>query len=161
MFDRFRYPALASIALSCALAAPVAAQSPIKLTSVVEIEKTTVDGNGASTISYDIPKVVVPGDRLRFTLRMTNNGTKPVSDVVINNPLPAEVAFDSTPDMADFTVSTDGGKTFGALAALTMTGADGTARPATTNDVTHVRWVVAKPVPPKGAHSIVFFGRVR
>lgn len=153
----------AALVMAATLAAtvPAAAQSPIALTSTIEAERSATDANGTKTLSYEAPKIVVPGDRLRFTLRMVNNGAAPAANVVINNPLPAEVAFETTPDLANFSVSVDGGKNFGDLAALTKAAADGTARPATADDVTNVRWVVASPVPPKGSYSIIFFGRVR
>lgn len=144
-----------------AVASPAIAQSPIKLVSGVEVEKTVTDANGNRSVRYEVPEVVVPGDRLRFTLRITNTGAAPAANVVINNPIPAEVAFESTPDLANFSVSVDGGKSFGDLAALQVASADGTTRPAAAGDVTSIRWIVAQLVAPQASHSLTFFGRVR
>jgi hypothetical protein len=46
------------------------------------------------------------------------------------------------------TVSVDGGKTFAALGKLAIANPDGTTRPATWRDCTHVRWNFETPLSP-------------
>lgn len=141
---------------------PAAAQGTGVLTNKVELEKVApaVDGQ-QGTKTYTTPDVVVPGDRIRLTLIFTNNGTAAASGINLTNPIPEALAFDGTNDTAGFSVSVDGAKTFGTLAALTVTAPGAAPRPATAADVTHVRWVWPDAVPAGQSRSVAFFGRVR
>lgn len=139
---------------------PAAAQGTGVLTNKVELEKSgpVIDGREGEK-TYTTPDVVVPGDRIRLTLTFTNNGAAPAAGVNLTNPIPEALVFDGTDDAAGFAVSVDGGKTFGPLAALTVTGA--APRPAAATDVTHVRWLWPDAVPAGQSRSVAFFGRVR
>lgn len=125
-------------------AVPVAAQDqqPITLVGDVKLVKTSTDDTGATTTELVAPEVIVPGDRLLFVTSYTNSGAEEVTDFVVTNPLPEAVrlADDADPDL---TVSVDGGETWGTLEALTVTGEDGAAQPASQSDVTHIRWTLA------------------
>jgi len=141
---------------------PAAAQGTSMLTSKVELEKSgpVVDGREGEK-TYTTPDVVVPGDRVRLTLNFTNNGAAPAAGVNLTNPIPDALVFDGTNDTAGFAVSVDGGKTFGALAALTVAVTGAGPRPAAANDVTHVRWLWPDAIPAGQSRSVAFFGRVR
>jgi len=154
--------ALALAALLATTTQPAAAQGTGSLTSKIELEKSTPSSDGQPPKkSYVTPDVVVPGDRIRVALTFTNNGAAPAAGVNLVNPIPEGLMFDDTADTAGFGVSTDGGKTFGALAALTVP-VDGAApRPATAADVTHVRWLWPDAIAPGQSRSVAFFGRVR
>ncbi len=145
-----------------ALTAPPAAAQGGVLTNKVELEKpgAIVDGREGDKV-YTTPDVVVPGDRIRLTLIFTNKGTDAASDVNLTNPIPEALAFDGTNDTTGFSVSVDGAKTFGTLAALTVTTPGAAPRPATASDVTHVRWVWPDAIPVGQSRSVAFFGRVR
>lgn len=121
--------------------APAAAASPVELVGSVQLVKIT-EVNGQKQQELVEPKVVVPGDRLVFTTRYRNAGTQPVNDFVVTNPLPGAVML-ADEDADQHTVSVDGGKTWGKLAALTVADGQGGKRPATAADVTHLRWVLA------------------
>ena len=139
---------------------PAFAQNGGTLTSKIELEKLTPAAEGRPpTKSYAAPDVVVPGDRIRITLNFANGGTAPATGVNIVNPIPDGLVFDGTDDGKDFTVSVDGGKTFGALAALMIAGA--APRAATAADVTHVRWLWSDTVAPGRTRSVAFFGKVK
>ncbi len=143
-----------------ACTAPVAlAQSsqPVELIGGVKVDKLVIE-NGKEKHVFSDPKIVVPGDQLVFSTTYRNTSKQPVSDFVVTNPLPASVML--SPAGADaHTVSVDGGKTWGNLAGLTVGDGQGGKRPATANDVTHLRWVL--PVIAPGAsgkltyHAIV------
>ncbi len=151
---------LATVILLAAM--PASAQQSGGLTSKVELEKEIAGANGAAaTYSYSEPKVVVPGDRIRVTLTFTNNSTAPATGLNITNPIPEGLIFNGTNDDADFTVSVDGGKSFGPLPSLTLSVANAAPRAATMADVTHVRWLWSQPVAPQQTRSIAFFGRVK
>ena len=81
-----------------------------------------------------------------------------MQNFVVTNPVPAGIAIAAN-DAATLTVSVDGGKTWGKLAALSVKDARGVARAAQAGDVTHVRWIVASIAPGAGGslayHAIV------
>ena len=84
---------------------------------------------------------------------------QPATDVVINNPLPAEVVYVGG-EPAPVAVSVDGGKTFGKLEALTVAGKNNEKRAAEKADVTNVRWIVAS-LAPGATGKIVYRARVK
>ena len=156
---RFCGPALLAAAL---LLGPQPAAAQGTLTSKVELEKLTSASPGQPAAkSYTSPDVVVPGDRVRITLIFTNGGAAPAADVKIVNPIPEGLVFDGTSDPKDFTVSVDGGQTFGAIEMLTVPVAGAAPRPATVFDVTHVRWLWSTPIPVGTSRAVAFFGKVK
>lgn len=128
---------------------PVAAQdagSPVSLTGDVKAVKTVTDADGKQRTELVEPTTIVPGDRLVFGTDYANKGAEPVTNFTVTNPLPAAVRLAPDADPA-LEVSVDGGKSFAVLSALTIAGENGTTRPATHADVTHVRWVLASIAP--------------
>jgi len=141
---------------------PAAAQATGSLTSKIELEKSTPSPDGGpATKTYTEPKVVVPGDRIRVALTFTNNAAAPAAGVKLVNPIPEGLVFDDTANAEHFSVSTDGGKSFGALASLTVPVEGASPRSATAADVTHVRWLWPDAIAPGQSRSVAFFGRVR
>jgi len=133
----------AATALLATIAAPVSAQAtqPIELKGDVQLDKVVVENGREKHVMVE-PKVVVPGDKLVFATAYRNTGATAVSNFVVTNPIPAGVALaQGDAPMAD--VSVDGGKTWGKLANLTVTGKDGVKRAAQSSDVTHIRWTLA------------------
>lgn len=127
--------------LAAIAAAPQArAATPVELSGDVKVEKTIVE-NGTEKKVLIAPDVVVPGDKLLFTTKYRNAGQTAVENFVVTSPVPAAVLL--MDDAASpFEVSVDGGKVWGKLAALTVAQANGNSRPATSADVTHVRWTI-------------------
>ena len=144
------------------LASPVAAQARnnVSLQTQVKVERTTTDAQGQPHTTLEEPAVVVPGDRLLFTLNYSNNGATPATNFVVTNPLPAAVAFSGTDD-ARADVSVDGGRTWGKLATLQVRGEDGAMRPARADEVNSIRWAFAQPIPAGEAGRLTFRGVVR
>ena len=144
-FNRIALALAAAITLPLS---PLAAQdgSPISLTGDVKAVKLITAADGSERIELLTPSTIVPGDRLIFGTDYANSGAEAVTNFVVTNPLPAAVrlAPDADPALA---VSVDGGKTWGELSGLAITNADGTTRPATHADVTHVRWVLESIAP--------------
>lgn len=143
-----------------------AAASPVTLTSDVKIERVEVDAAGKEKATLHTPKdvVIVPGDRVLFTLEVTNTGTQPASGFRATNPMPAAVQFVSVAeDWAD--VSVDGGTNWGKLPALKVKTKDGAGadieRAAGVEDVTHVRWVFADAIAPGAKRTISYRGVVK
>ena len=149
-------------------AAPALAQakSAVALESRIEVELKSKDTGGAEVITYGDPArgAVVPGDKLRFSIHFANTTNEPASALSVTNPIPTAVEFVSV-DESWALLSVDGGKSFGALADLTVTvsGADGatTTRAATPSDVTHIKWKLDRPLGPQEKGSLRFYGVVR
>lgn len=156
----------AAVGASAQTAAPAAA-SPVTLSSDVKIERVEVDAAGKEKVTLYAPKqvVVVPGDKVVFTLEVVNTGAQPAAGFRATNPMPGPVQFVSAAeDWAE--VSVDGGSNWGKLVALKVKAraADGTAqveRSAGAEDVTHVRWIFADAIAPGGKRKLSYRGVVR
>lgn len=147
-------------AATTAVPAFAQADPSVSLASDVLVERTTVGPDGRTQVSLEEPSTVVPGDKLVFVLRYRNNGPRPAADFVITNPMPAAVAFQGSND-GSAQLSVDGGRNWGSLGDLMITEADGTRRSARMEDVTHVRWAFAQPIPAGEAGRLMFRGVVR
>lgn len=141
----------AALAIGAAPAAAQQATPAVTLEGLVKLEKT-IEENGKQKVVLEEPKVVVPGDKLLFTTRYRNAGAQPVDNFVVTNPVPDAVRVADESALRE-QVSVDGGKAWGRLAELTVKGEDGTPRPATAADITHIRWTV--PVIAPGASGMV------
>ena len=142
-------------------------KSPVNLSSEVKIERTQLDASGKETATLHEPKdvVVVPGDRVVFTLNVVNSGAAAASGFRATNPIPAAVAFVAvTEDWAE--VSVDGGTSWGKLTAMTVkeksaeTGLE-TTRAATAADVTHVRWIFSNAIAAGAKTAVSYRGVVK
>ena len=150
-----------------AAAPATAAPSPVTLTSDVKIERVVVDASGKETVTLHTPKsvVVVPGDKVLFTLEVKNTGVKPAAGFRATNPMPGPVQFVSVAeDWAE--VSVDGGNIWGKLAALKVKkapaeGAAPVERAADIADVTHVRWIFPDAIAPGGKRNISYRGIIK
>lgn len=149
---------LAAILLTaCAVPAAAAAQErPIKLQSEVKLVRQAQQGGTPELVA---PEGVVPGDTLLFTTSYRNEGASAVDNFVIINPVPADLVLTDEAAAAN-DVSVDGSKTWGRLADLKIVNEDGEERPATIEDITHMRWVFAR-VAPTANGEVTFSARVR
>lgn len=150
-----------AMAFMAGAAAPAVAQAgapaaAVALKGDVKVVRQVTE-NGQTRETLEEPNQVLPGDKLVFTTRYTNSGAEPATDFVVTNPLPGPVKLAK---VDSFEVSVDGGKTFGALAALKVAAADGTSRAAELADVTHVRWRVAS-IAPGASGEVKYFAEVR
>ena len=134
-----------AVALVAAPTAAMAAPDQVSLVGDVKLEKTVTEDGRTRTELQD-PKVVVPGDRLLFTTRYSNTGTRPVQNFVVTNPLPGPVMLVAE-EGRGYSVSADGGKTWGQLGTLKVPDGKGGLRPASAADVTHLRWVIPSIAP--------------
>lgn len=148
------------VVLGLALASPALAQSTITLKSSVYVARAVTDPQGNKKNQLFAPDRVLPGQPLVVMLEYKNAAQKPAADFVINNPIPGAVSFTGV-EQPWATVSVDGGKTYGALAGLKVTTADGKFRPANPGDVTHVRWKFAQPIAPGTGGRVIYYGTVK
>ena len=154
----------ATLMASPAFAAPAAAPAPapapaqVSLKTEVMLEKTVTE-SGKSSVQLVEPKIVVPGDRLVYTMRYHNDGALPATNYVMVDPLPSAVVLASDGAFAG-EVSVDGGKSWGPLASLKVSDGKGGLRPAASSDVTHLRWTIAQ-IAPGASGQVEFHAIVR
>ena len=142
-------------------AAPAApAASTVSLASKAFVVKQVPDANGKLKNTLAPVDRVLPGDVLVFMLDYRNGGAKAVTPFVINNPVPANVAFTGV-EQPWASVTVDGGKTFGPLAKLTVRKADGTLRAAVPADVTAIRWTFGQPIAAGASGNVKFYAVVK
>ena len=143
--------------------------NPVNLSSEVKIERTEKDANGKEITLLRDPKdvVIVPGDKVLFTLNVVNSGSEPAAGFRATNPIPAAVTFVAVDqDWAE--VSVDGGVSWGKIGTLMINNSteatDNSAVPlraAGPEDVTHVRWVFADAIASGGKSSVSYRGVVK
>jgi len=122
--------------------AQAAAEGQLKLTNAVYQEVQVTGADGKVTRKLVPATRVAPGGEVIYEIEYANGGKRVATDVVISNPLPNELLFEDDSKTPATDMSVDHGKTYGKLAQLTVTGADGKPRPARTSDVTDLRWVI-------------------
>ena len=145
-----RRAGVAALLAGFAWASGATAAEPIKLTSGVYQEQEVVDGSGARKVRQVPATMIQPGSELVYVVNYANVSAKP-ANLVITNPMPAELDYRSASGAVDGTqsdVSVDGGITYGPLSTLKVKNADGTIRSAAASDITHVRWTVPRAVRP-------------
>lgn len=131
----------------------------LEVTNSVYQEVETRAADGTVTVQLVPAAKVVPGDVVVYRTDYRNNGVETATDLAIDNPLAKELVYLDA-SRAPSSVSVDGGESFGELAELTVTAADGTPRPAQPSDVTDLRWIVPS-LAPGAAGSVSFRARVK
>jgi uncharacterized repeat protein (TIGR01451 family) len=151
--------ACALLVVTVLAAAPAAfAADTMKLTNEVfqEIDATGPNGEPIKKI---VPAAkVVPGTEVIYVITYKNHGTEPAEDVVISNPIAAELAYKNDTangEGAMVELSADKGETWGRLADL-LVRERGKIRPAQAGDVTNIRWTIEGAVPPGGEGQVSF-----
>ena len=119
-------------------------QAHLDVRTVVQKEEVVVNDDGERETRLVEAGTVVPGERVVYTITFRNVSDETADNVVITNPIDSNLTYVNGSAFGPGTViefSVDGGNTWGASEALTVT-EDGQKRPATANDFTHVRWVM-------------------
>ncbi len=141
-------------------ATSISAATPLELKSDVFVERQIVRRDGSNAVVLEKPNMVTPGDNLVFVVHYKNIGGSTANNFVVTNPLPAAVAFNGTSDGLEV-VSVDGGKSWGILGRLRVAKPDGTKRPATLIDVTHIKWNLNQPLTAGAEGKLIFRGIVK
>jgi len=140
------------------------AADSLQLTNEVfqEIEVKAADGKVEKKM---VPAAkVVPGTEVLYVITYKNVGDKPADQVAITNPVPKELEYIIEPKTQTETapeLSVDGGKSYGELSRLKVTGSDGKIRAAQASDVTHLRWRLRSAVKPGEKGTVSFHARLK
>ena len=141
------FKVLSTALLAMSMAAPAFA---LTATQVVEKEVVVKQENGDEKIERVAAELVVPGERIIYTLNFVNDDAEPATDLVLTMPVPAEVDYmDGSASKKDMRAiySVDGGQTFLPRGERKIKETDGSYRSASAEEITHIRWVVPGPVP--------------
>lgn len=123
-------------------------------------QEVEVKGPDGKADRKSVPaSLVLPGTEVQYVVTYTNKGDQTAGQVAITNPIPKELEYVSAAG-GEAEVSVDG-KTYGPLASLKVTEADGSERPAKASDVTHVRWRIANPVKPGEQGKVSFRAKLK
>jgi uncharacterized repeat protein (TIGR01451 family) len=137
------------------LSVPAMAQ-PVEITARAMVEMRKAAPDGTTKITLAPVARVTPGDRVVYQLTYRNTGREPARDLVIANPVPANLVYAGAADGGvEPELSVDGTR-FGPLSQLAVHTADGATRPATTADVRVVRWRLADPIAAGGYGQVSF-----
>lgn len=154
--NRFLLLALAPLAFGTAEASMTARQ-------VVEKEIVVKDRTGAETTKRAPADKVAPGETVVYAIKYKNDAAEAASNIVLVMPVPKEVAYvegSVSGDDSSVSFSADGGKTYVARGRLTVV-EGGSTRPARGDEITHIRWTLAGPVPPKAEGEVSYKGVLR
>ena len=117
----------------------------LEVQTIVQKEVVSTNDAGESETKLVEATTVVPGERVVYTTTVRNVGSEPAENVVITNPIASELTYENGSAFGAgmaIEFSVDGGTTWASPDELTVVGEDGTARAATEEDYTHVRWVM-------------------
>jgi uncharacterized repeat protein (TIGR01451 family) len=155
---------VSTLAVACLLALAATAQAQEKgcilLKTEAQVEQPATDAQGKPTVQLVAAEKIVPGSEVIYTVSATNICDQQADGVVIQNPVPTHMKYVASTAIGpgtDVTFSVDGGFNYGKPGTLRLTSADGTQRPATAADYTHIRWVMRNPLKP----GAVAFARFR
>lgn len=148
---------------AAALASTVSAQA-LTATQKVEKEITVQQDDGSTSTQLVSAAEVTPGEKIVYTVSYTNDSAEAATDIVLAMPVPADVRYlEGTADRAGAIVrfSTDGGSSFVERSALVLPAVGGGTRAANSDDITHIQWRIAGPVPVGTSDEISFKARLR
>ncbi|MBC7756332.1 MAG: DUF11 domain-containing protein [Bdellovibrio sp.] len=115
----------------------------VEFSNKAEVDVTTIK-DGKKETKRVAAKKVAPDGEVIYTTTFKNTIDKPISNIMITNPVPANMLYSAdsaTGANTVITYSVDGGKTYDAPEKLTVAGKDGKRRPAQAADFTDIRWI--------------------
>ena len=142
----FKLSKLFNLSLAALLAGSIslsAYAAGVEFTNKAEVDITTIK-DGKKEVSRVPAKKVAPDGEVIYTTTFKNTIDKPISNIVVTNPIPANMSYSAdsaTGANTVITFSVDSGKTYDAPEKLTVAGKDGKQRPAQAADFTHIRWI--------------------
>ena len=134
----------------------------LRLQTVVEKLQQVEDENGEVRSELVPVEVAVPGDEVVYTVHFTNVGDDAAENILITNPIPAEMQYQADSAFGPGTqiqYSADGGESYAQPSAILVPDDQGRERLASAADYTHIRWMLTSPLDP-GAQGFARFRAV-
>lgn len=148
-----------ALAMTGLLAAvwPAAADVLITAGSVEKVVSMEYE-DGSTETEYVPTEAAEPGEELAYVVSFRNEGPEPEDGLVMTVPVPDDMVYveDSVvADNARVDFSVDGGRSFAPRDGLLV--AEGEeVRPASADEITHVRWTFARAVAPGEEGMLAF-----
>ena len=141
----------------------IAESGPIKLTNTVMKEIIEKNDKGDEVVRYVEPATAVPGNTMVYTITFENIGDQPVSDIVINDPLPNNSKYIADTAAGKDTVITFSadGEVFDVPSKIKLKDASGKTWTATPDKYTHIRWIYKKNLLPGEIGSVTFKTKIK
>ena len=155
MAIRYMQTTLAAMLLSLAISAN--AQSQLEIRTDVQKEDVITE-----RVELVTAETVLPGEEVIYTVTFANTSDDVADNVVITNPLPAELTYVDGTAAGDGTrvqFSVDGGVTFAQATDLTVSD-EGSVRQASPDEFTHIRWVLTAALLPGETGTATFRARL-
>ena len=157
-------PAIA-LALARIAAAPLALarDGSIELRTVAEKEVLVVNEKGKETLERVPASLVMPGEDVIYSIRARNVGGEPTDDVVITDPVPANMTYragTASGSDARLKFSVDQGQSYDVPENLIVVDEQGRPKRAEAEDYTHIRWELTEPLAPGESRSFEFRARL-
>jgi len=153
-----------ALILSTALFAAGASSAALTATQKVEKEVTIKQADGTNVTKRVAADKVTPGEKVVYTVDILNDSADAASDLVLARPVPSDIRYlEGSADREGAIVrfSIDGGASFGDRDSLTLPAVGGGTRPANSDDITHIQWRIAGPVPAGAKDAVTFKGRLK
>jgi uncharacterized repeat protein (TIGR01451 family) len=158
-----------AVGLSLAAAAVHAAQPNPAVGACVSLEtqalqeQSVAGADGTRKVTLTPATKVVPGDQVVWQTTARNSCASAAANVVINQAVPEHMTLvaDSAAGADTRVLYSLDGKSFVALADLTVSEADGKQRPARAEDVRHVRWMLNGSIGANQSISVRYSARLR
>ena len=151
--------AFASFGLLLMPGQALAEDGPVKFANKVLKQVIITNDKGEKTFSYVEPTIAVPGDVMLYTITFENIGKQPVSNIVVNDPIPNNSKYrtnSATGKNTKVTFSIDGGNDFGNPEDLVVKDKSGKSWVAKPEEYTHIRWVYGKTLAPGEKGEVSF-----
>jgi uncharacterized repeat protein (TIGR01451 family) len=152
------------LTLSAAILTAGVSAHALTATQKVEKEITVQQADGTNVTQLVSAAEVTPGEKIVYTVDYTNDSAEAATDIVLAMPVPADVRFlegSADKDGAVVRYSADGGASFVERDALVLPAVGGGTRAANADDITHIQWRIAGPVPVGTSDKIMFKARLR
>lgn len=152
------------LTVSAAFLALGASANALTATQKVEKEITVQQADGTSVTQRVSADQVTPGEKVVYTVNFLNDSSEPATDLVLAMPVPSDIRFlegSADRDGAVVRYSVDGGESFVDREALILPAVGGGTRPARADDITHIQWRIAGPVPVGARDAVAFKGRLK
>jgi uncharacterized repeat protein (TIGR01451 family) len=149
--------------LFASLAAFAQDKACVALKTEAQVEQDYVDAQGKPAKRLVAPGKVVPGNEIVWVITATNTCAKPADKVVIENAVPEHmtyVADTATGSGTTITYSLNG-RDFVKQSELVVREADGKSRPARSDEIKAIRWLVNVAIASNATAAVRYRARVQ
>ncbi len=148
----------------CLCCLSIAYADPISLTMTAQEEIVRVNAEGEKVIEYIEAESVIPNDILLYTITYENVGQETAENLVINNPIPADMKYLADSAAGEDTIirfSIDNGNSFDFPGNLFITLDDGSKRQALAGEYTNIQWRLDKSLPVKASGKVTYRAQLK